>query len=83
MRSDPIKVAIVGGGCAGLAAAWELSKLPDYQVDVYEKSWRLGGKGASGRNRRPSGGLRRGRRADLPSGRRAHRGALPHRRPLS
>lgn len=47
---QPIRVAIVGGGCAGLAAAWQLSKLPGYQIDVYEKSWRLGGKGASGRD---------------------------------
>jgi uncharacterized protein with NAD-binding domain and iron-sulfur cluster len=46
----PVKVAIVGGGCAGLSAAWELSKLPGYEVHVYEKSWRLGGKGASGRD---------------------------------
>jgi uncharacterized protein with NAD-binding domain and iron-sulfur cluster len=48
-----IKVAIVGGGCAGLAAAWELSR-PEhehrYDVTVYEQSWRLGGKGASGRD---------------------------------
>jgi uncharacterized protein with NAD-binding domain and iron-sulfur cluster len=45
-----VRVAIVGGGCAGLAAAWHLSSQPGYQVDVYEKSWRLGGKGASGRD---------------------------------
>jgi uncharacterized protein with NAD-binding domain and iron-sulfur cluster len=42
-----VKVAIVGGGCAGLAAAWHLSRQSDYEVHVYEKSWRLGGKGAS------------------------------------
>lgn len=47
---SPIKVAIVGGGCAGLSVAWQLSKLKGYQVDVYERSWRLGGKGASGRD---------------------------------
>lgn len=45
-----VRVAVVGGGCAGLAVAWQLSKLPGYQVDVYEQSWRLGGKGASGRD---------------------------------
>lgn len=45
----PIRVAIVGGGCAGIAAAWQLSRNRRFVVDVYEKSWRLGGKGASGR----------------------------------
>jgi len=46
----PLKVRIVGGGCAGLAAAWELSRCPGYEVHVYEQSFRLGGKGASGRD---------------------------------
>jgi uncharacterized protein with NAD-binding domain and iron-sulfur cluster len=48
----PIKVAIIGGGCAGVAAAFELTR-PEhrgkYQVTVYQVGWRLGGKGASGR----------------------------------
>jgi uncharacterized protein with NAD-binding domain and iron-sulfur cluster len=48
--TQPQKVAIVGGGFAGLAAAWHLSQQPGYEVHVYEKSWRLGGKGASGRD---------------------------------
>jgi uncharacterized protein with NAD-binding domain and iron-sulfur cluster len=48
-------VAIVGGGCAGITAAWELSNQKDesgrkFDITVYEKSWRLGGKGASGRD---------------------------------
>jgi uncharacterized protein with NAD-binding domain and iron-sulfur cluster len=56
-------VAIVGGGCAGLAAAWELARprteddrqqqddpREEYEITVYEQSWRLGGKGASGRD---------------------------------
>ena len=47
----PIRVAIVGGGCAGVAAAWHLSRQPGYEVHVYEKSWRLGGKGASVRDK--------------------------------
>lgn len=52
----PPKVAIVGGGCAALSAAFELTR-PDredgakYEVTVYQLGWRLGGKGASGRNR--------------------------------
>src|SRR5689334_8721807 len=39
----------------GMAAAWELSSRPDasrYKITVYERGWRLGGKAASGRNRR-------------------------------
>jgi len=45
-----VRVAIIGGGCAGLTAAWELSKQSRYEVSIFEKSWRLGGKGASGRD---------------------------------
>ena len=49
---QPIKVAIVGGGCAAMAAAFELTR-PEHegkcQVTVYQMGWRLGGKGASGR----------------------------------
>jgi uncharacterized protein with NAD-binding domain and iron-sulfur cluster len=49
---DPLRVAIVGGGCAGIAAAFELSR-PEHRgrfaVTVYQQGWRLGGKGASGR----------------------------------
>jgi uncharacterized protein with NAD-binding domain and iron-sulfur cluster len=48
----PTKVAIVGGGCAGLTAAFELTR-PEHEgrfaVTVYQQGWRLGGKGASGR----------------------------------
>ena len=48
----PIKVAIIGGGCASTAAAFELTR-PEhqgkYQVTIYQLGWRLGGKGASGR----------------------------------
>ncbi len=48
----PVKVAVIGGGCASIAAAFELSR-PEhngkYQVTVYQMGWRLGGKGASGR----------------------------------
>jgi uncharacterized protein with NAD-binding domain and iron-sulfur cluster len=46
-------VAILGGGMAGLAAAWRLSE-PGWRkefaaITVYQRGWRLGGKGASGR----------------------------------
>jgi uncharacterized protein with NAD-binding domain and iron-sulfur cluster len=46
------KVAIFGGGMAGLAAAWSLSRpgRPEQvEVTVYQRGWRLGGKAASGR----------------------------------
>jgi uncharacterized protein with NAD-binding domain and iron-sulfur cluster len=67
----PIRVAIVGGGCAGIATAWQISEFvalskaqaatdrkagkgngdcTNFQITVYEQSWRLGGKGASGRD---------------------------------
>jgi len=48
----PINVAVIGGGCAGVTAAFELTR-PElqgrYRVTVYQLGWRLGGKGASGR----------------------------------
>jgi uncharacterized protein with NAD-binding domain and iron-sulfur cluster len=47
------RVVILGGGMAGLATAWELSR-GDWKNDfssitVYQRGWRLGGKGASSR----------------------------------
>lgn len=51
-EAKPIKVAIIGGGCAAITTAFELTR-PEhrdkYQVTVYQLGWRLGGKGASGR----------------------------------
>lgn len=46
------KIAVVGGGCAALAAAFELSHPRHggrYEITVYQAGFRLGGKGASGR----------------------------------
>jgi uncharacterized protein with NAD-binding domain and iron-sulfur cluster len=47
-----IAVAVIGGGCAAMTAAFELTR-PEhggrYRVTVYQQGWRLGGKGASGR----------------------------------
>ena len=48
----PIEVAIIGGGCASIAAAFELTRPSHngaYHVTIYQLGWRLGGKGASGR----------------------------------
>lgn len=47
------RVAILGAGMAGLAAAWRLSE-PGWEqeigsITVYQRGWRLGGKGASSR----------------------------------
>lgn len=51
-EGKPAKVAIIGGGCASIAAAFELSR-PEhrgkYAITIYQLGWRLGGKGASGR----------------------------------
>ncbi len=54
MARAPIKVAILGGGMSGMTAAYYLSDPAQqgrYEVTVYQMGWRLGGKGASGRNR--------------------------------
>jgi uncharacterized protein with NAD-binding domain and iron-sulfur cluster len=50
---DRPRVVVLGGGMAGLAAAWELSS-GDWRRDldsitVHQRGWRLGGKGASSR----------------------------------
>jgi uncharacterized protein with NAD-binding domain and iron-sulfur cluster len=48
------KIAILGGGPAGLSAAYHLTQRPgwrdEYEVTVYSLGWRLGGKAASSRN---------------------------------
>jgi uncharacterized protein with NAD-binding domain and iron-sulfur cluster len=49
------KVAILGGGLGALSAAFELTSTGalrgQYEVTIYQLGWRLGGKGASGRER--------------------------------
>lgn len=61
-NDDRIRVAILGGGCGSITAAYELSRTPElrqrYALTVYQMGWRLGGKGASGRDTRPGYGAR-------------------------
>ena len=49
------KVAVLGGGVGAISAAFELTsprnpRRDEYEVTVYQVGWRIGGKGASGRN---------------------------------
>src|SRR5262252_5881473 len=48
------KIAILGGGIGAMSAAFHLTAQPGwqdrYEISVYQMGWRLGGKGASGRN---------------------------------
>jgi uncharacterized protein with NAD-binding domain and iron-sulfur cluster len=64
----PIKVAVLGGGCGGLAAAWALTSTPAlrrrFEVTVYQLGWQLGGKGASGRAPHSPDGLGAARRIE-------------------
>jgi uncharacterized protein with NAD-binding domain and iron-sulfur cluster len=48
------RIAVLGGGMGSLVSVFELTSLPGwrdrYDITVYQEGWRLGGKGASGRN---------------------------------
>lgn len=48
------KIAVLGGGIASLTTVFEITNQPSWQekydITVYQMGWRLGGKGASGRN---------------------------------
>lgn len=52
--SQPEKIVILGGGVSSITAAFELTSQPDWQskydITLYQQGWRIGGKGASGRN---------------------------------
>ena len=54
MTGTKTKVAVLGGGAGALSAAYELTATPElrerFDVTVHQLGWRLGGKGASGRN---------------------------------
>jgi len=53
-ESSRTKIAILGGGVGAMSAAFGLTEAPNWQerydITVYQLGWRLGGKGASGRN---------------------------------
>ena len=48
------RIAVLGGGVGAMSAVWGLTSQPGwqnrYEIDVYQMGWRIGGKGASGRN---------------------------------
>lgn len=48
------KIVVLGGGMGGMAAVYGITESPnwqaEYDITVYQLGWRLGGKGASGRN---------------------------------
>jgi uncharacterized protein with NAD-binding domain and iron-sulfur cluster len=48
------KIAVLGGGMGSLTSVFKLTSDPEwqskYEITVYQMGWRLGGKGASGRN---------------------------------
>ena len=50
------KIVIIGGGLSSMSSLFWLSQEPDfeskYEVVVYQMGWRLGGKAASGVNRK-------------------------------
>ena len=53
------KIAVLGGGMGSLSTVYELTNQPGwesmYDITVYQLGWRLGGKGASGRNVKADG----------------------------
>src|SRR6266436_48118 len=60
MATDKKKIAVLGGGVGAMVAAFELTDYPNwqdnYEITLYVSGWRLGGKGANGRD--PSRGFR-------------------------
>jgi uncharacterized protein with NAD-binding domain and iron-sulfur cluster len=59
-KPRPQKIAILGGGMGSLATALALTEQPgwqaNYEITICQMGWRLGGKGASGRD--PATGMR-------------------------
>jgi uncharacterized protein with NAD-binding domain and iron-sulfur cluster len=57
-RGRKRRIVILGGGMGALTAAYGLTSYPgwreQYELAIYNLGWRLGGKGASGRNKERS-----------------------------
>lgn len=55
MAEGKTRIAVLGGGVGAVTAAFEITESPGwqdkYEITFYQLGWRLGGKGASGRNR--------------------------------
>ena len=53
------KIAIIGGGVGAITSAYAITQQPnwqdEYEITLYQLGWRLGGKGASGRNMKHAG----------------------------
>jgi len=50
----PRRIVVLGGGASALSAVFHITDRPEWRrwfdITVYQMGWRLGGKGASGRN---------------------------------
>ena len=48
------KIAVIGGGVGAITSTYAITQIPNwqdkYEITLYQLGWRLGGKGASGRN---------------------------------
>jgi uncharacterized protein with NAD-binding domain and iron-sulfur cluster len=56
MAGSKVRVAVLGGGMGAMSAAFALTEIDPkgerYEITVHQLGWRLGGKTASGRNRK-------------------------------
>jgi len=54
-ESNKKKIVILGGGMGAMATAYGITESPNWQenydITIYQLGWRIGGKGASGRNK--------------------------------
>ena len=59
MSVEKKKIAVIGGGVGAITAVYAITQQPNWQdqydITLYQLGWRLGGKGASGRNLKQGG----------------------------